>query len=595
MPEFAPTSMELLFWEALALIVAACIFAPLFRKLGFGTILGYLVAGVVVKFTLATSMAEHPEDLLHFAEFGVVLFLFVIGLEINPKALWRMRGDIFGLGFSQVGVSGLIIAAIVLYMGYSWQTSLMTGLGLALSSTALTMRSLDEKRERATLHGRKIFSILLFQDLAIVPLLLLATIITPSQEAITLSESLTQFAIAIFAILVLILLGRFALNPALRLLSLANMQEIMTAAALGIVILSALLMDLAGMSYAMGAFIAGVLLADSDYRHEIEANVEPFRGLFLGLFFMAVGLSLDANAIIENWQLILIGAPALMIIKTLVLYTIARVFKNNHPTAVKTAFSLAQAGEFGFVLFGATAATGLHSGVEASSLIAIVTLSMALSPLFDRLDRLFIRKTSDETMEENFEDAIGRTLIIGFGRFGQLVSQPLLAQGVDVTILDSDANRVRDAGTFGFRIHFGDGARRDVLRAAGADKANLIVVCVDNAETATTIVDLVQEYFPNAKLLVRSIDRRHSIELARRNVDFSIREVLESALLMGENALVSLGIEQRDAVKTIEEIRQRDAKRLAAQIEGDVRSGIDTLHVKPVKPEPLIEKKASAQ
>ena len=594
MPEFAPTSMEILLWETLALIVAACIFAPLFRKLGFGTILGYLVAGVAVKFTLATGMSEHPQELLHFAEFGVVLFLFVIGLEINPKALWHMRGDIFGLGISQVMITGLVIMVIVAWLGYSWQTSLLTGLGLALSSTALTMRSLDEKRERTTLHGRKTFSILLFQDLAIVPLLLMATLLAPSQEAISLSESLTQFAGAVFAILLLILLGRFALNPALRLLSLANMQEIMTAAALGIVILSALLMDLAGMSYAMGAFIAGVMLTDSDYRHEIEANVEPFRGLFLGLFFMAVGLSLNAKAIIENWQLIVISAPALMLTKTIVLYCIARISRNTHATAVKTAFSLAQAGEFGFVLFGAMVATGLHTEVDASSLIAIITLSMALSPLYDRLGRLFVGKSQAETMEETFDDAVGRTLIIGFGRFGQLVSQPLLAQGVDVTILDSDANRVRDAGSFGFRIHFGNGARRDVLRAAGADKANLIVVCVETATVATEIADLVQEYFPDAKLLVRSIDRRHSIELARRDVDFSIREVLESALVMGEHALIQLGIEKRNAIKTVEEIRQRDADRLIAQIEGDSRSGIDTLHVRPVKPEPLVETKPGA-
>ncbi|MEL6380003.1 MAG: cation:proton antiporter [Pseudomonadota bacterium] len=588
MPEFAPTPMEFLFWETLALIVAACIFAPLFRRLGFGTILGYLVAGIAVKLTLSTGLSDHPEELLHFAEFGVVLFLFVIGLEINPKALWQMRGDIFGLGFAQVTITGLVIAALVLGLGYSWQTSLITGLGMALSSTALTMRALDEKRERATTHGRKIFAILLFQDLAIVPLLLLATFLAPIQEAITVGETLAQLGVAVGAIVFLVMLGRFALNPMLDLLSRANMQEIMTAAALGIVIFAALMMDFAGMSYAMGAFIAGVLLADSNFKHEIEANVEPFRGLFLGLFFMAVGLSLDLEAIFAQWQLIVIAAPTLMVIKAAVLYLIARLSRNSHSVSTKTSIALAQAGEFGFVLFGATAATGLHQATEASTLIAIVTLSMALSPLFDRLSGLLAPKTGAETIDETFEDAAGRALVIGFGRFGQLVSQPLLAQGIDVTILDYDANRVRDAGTFGFRIHYGDGTRRDVLRAAGAGRADLIIVCIDDPVSATDIVDLAQQFFPTAKLLVRSIDRRHSIELAHRGVDFSIRELMESAFVMGEQALIHLDIDQRVAAKTVEDTRRRDAERLAAQIEGDVRSGIDNLHTKPVKPEPLV-------
>ncbi|MEL6789093.1 MAG: cation:proton antiporter [Pseudomonadota bacterium] len=588
MPEFSPTPMEFLFWEALALIVAACIFAPIFRKLGFGTILGYLVAGVAVKLTLSTGLADHPEELLHFAEFGVVLFLFVIGLEINPKALWQMRGDIFGLGLAQVGITGIAIAAIVLALGYSWQTSLITGLGLALSSTALTMRALDEKRERATTHGRKIFAILLFQDLAIVPLLLLATFLAPLQDAISLGETLTQLGVAVGAIAFLIVLGRFALNPMLDLLSRANMHEIMTAAALGIVIFAALMMDLAGMSYAMGAFIAGVLLADSNFKHEIEANVEPFRGLFLGLFFMAVGLSLNLEAIFAQWQLIVIAAPTLMIIKAATLYLIARLGRTNHIVSTKTSIALAQAGEFGFVLFGATAATGLHLASEASTLIAIVTLSMALSPLFDRLDKILAPKAGADTINESFEDAAGRALVIGFGRFGQLTAQPLLAQGIDVTILDYDANRVREAGTFGFRIHYGDGTRRDVLRAAGADRADLIIVCVDDPASANDIVDLAQQFFRNAKVLVRSIDRQHSIELARRQVDYSIRELMESSFVMGEQALIHLGIDQRVAAKTVEDTRRRDTERLAAQIDGDTRSGIDNLHTKPVKPEPLV-------
>ena len=438
MPEFQLTRLEIYFWEALALIVAACLFAPLFRRLGFGTILGYLVAGLpVVQISLSMSFSEHPEELLHFAEFGVVLFLFVIGLELKPSSLWAMRTDIFGLGLAQVLLCGAALASAASFYGSPPNVAIIIGLGLALSSTALVMRTLDENRERTTVHGRKAFSILLFQDLAIVPLLLLAAFLAPSGTTDTMSpaDGFVRVGIGLAAIAILFVLGRFGLNRVFRLLAEAQMPEIMTAAALGVVIFSGLLMDIAGMSYAMGAFVAGVLLADSDFRHEIEANVEPFRGLFLALFFMAVGLSLDRQAILENWQTVLVAAPVLMGVKIILIYSLARVFGNSHNTSVKTGFALSQAGEFGFVLFSAAAANGLLSSAESSALIAIVTLSMALSPVVQRLDRFFIIRTQNETIDESFEDAGGRALIIGFGRFGQVVSQPLLAQGIAVTIL----------------------------------------------------------------------------------------------------------------------------------------------------------------
>lgn len=587
MPAFEPTSLELLFWEALALMVAACIFAPLFRKLGLGAILGYLVAGLVVKLSLSMSFSDHPEDLLHFAEFGVVLFLFVIGLELKPATLWSMRTDIFGLGLSQVLITGILLTPLAMMAGFAWQPALVIGLGMALSSTALVMSTLDEKRERTSAHGRKAFSILLFQDLAIVPLLLLATLLAPSETAMTMTDSFTRLAIALVAITGLILIGRFALNPLLSMLALAQMPEIMTAAALAIVIFAGLLMDAAGMSYAMGAFIAGVMLADSNYRHEIEANVEPFRGLFLGLFFMAVGLSLDIDAILNDWWIILMAAPIIMALKALTIYALARLFKQSHTVSVKTGFSLAQAGEFGFVLFGAAATSGLIAGSSSSTLIAVVTVSMALSPVFGALEKLFLQQQSERTIDETFDDAGGRALVIGFGRFGQIVSQPLLAQGIHITILDRNADRIDEACKFGFRIHFGDGKRRDVLRAAGAGKADLIIVCVDQEAEATQIVNMVQHSFPQAKIHVRSRDRGHSIRLARAQVDFSVRETFESALRMGEIALIALGIEDRIAVNTTDDIRKRDLTRLKAQIEGDLQSGIDTLHVRPVKPEPL--------
>ncbi len=590
MPTFDPTGTERLFWEALALIVMACVFAPLVRRLGLGTILGYLAAGLAAQVTLSLSVSEHPEELLHFAEFGVVLFLFVIGLELQPSRLWEMRGDIFGLGAAQMAVCGIALTVPALLLGFTWQAAVITGLGLALSSTALVMQTLEERRERSTLHGRTAFSILLFQDLAIVPLLLLAQFLAPSPEEIGLRESLSQFLFAIAAIGGLILAGRFALDPMFRLLAQARMQEIMTAAALGVVIMAGLLIDLAGMSYAMGAFIAGVMLSQSNYRHEIEANIEPFRGLFLGLFFMAVGLSLDLGAVQANWPVILAAAPALMALKAVGIYAVGRLRGVDHDTGVRLAFALPQAGEFGFVLFGAAATAGILDDRTTSTLIAMVTVSMALSPIVWPLASRFLkpaRPDGEPTPESDFSDAEGKVLIIGFDRFGQILSQPLFSQGIDVTILDSSPQRIDDARRFGFHIYYGDGTRREVLRAAGAKDVSLIMVCVDEVEAANKIVDLAKSEFPEAQLFVRSRDRLHSMHLMKCGVEYVVRETFESALDMGLHALQALGSTEEEARAAVADIRSRDLERLRQQVEGDIHSGMDRLHTRAVRPEPL--------
>lgn len=588
-PEFAPNEIELLFWEALALIVAACIFVPLFRTLRLGTVLGFLAAGVAVRVTLSLSVSDHPEELLHFAEFGVVLFLFVIGLELNPGRLWQMRGDIFGLGLAQVMVSGVALAIPPLLLGLSWQTAIVIGFGLALSSTALVMQTLDERHERGSVHGRKSLGILLFQDLAIVPLLLLAELLAPARPELGLADSAVRVGLAAAAIAVLALSGRYLLDTLFRQLTRAGLQEVMTAGALGVVIAAALLMDLVGMSYAMGAFIAGVMLAESSYRHELEANIEPFRGLFLGLFFMAVGLSLNLGVVLDNALLIVASVPAAMLLKAALIYVITRIAHEGHATSVRLSIGLSQFGEFGFVLFAAAAGTLLLDGETASILLAIVTLSMAVSPLAERLQPLLLRGPANpEGIEEDFTDAGHRVMVIGFGRFGQILAQPMFAQGLDVTILDDDPERVREARRFGFRVHYGSGSRRDVLRAAGADKADLIAVCVDSADGANEIVRLVQAEFPQAKLFVRSIDRRHSIALIKADVDYSLRETFESALRMGEHALIALGIHEDDAAITVENVRLRDRERLRQQVGGEERSALDRLHDAEVRPEPLL-------
>lgn len=588
MPSIDFSPLEIQFLEALALILIACLTVPVFKRIGLGAILGYLAAGVIVGASLTLGFTKDPDKLLHFAEFGVVLFLFVIGLEMKPAKLWEMRGDIFGIGLAQVVLCGVVLAVPALLLGMAWQVSVVIGFGLALSSTALVMQALDERGERATGHGRKAFAILLFQDLAIVPLLLMVALLAPSGESLGLAQSLVNVGIAVAAIAALILTGHYLLNPIFRFLANSGVPEIMTAFALGIVIFAALLMDMAGMSYAMGAFIAGVMLADSSFRHELEANVEPFRGLFLGLFFMAVGVSLSFEAVAANWLVILIAVPAVMALKAVVIYGILRSFRSTHADSVRAALSLPQAGEFGFVLFASAVTVGLLDPETSSILVAIITLTMVASPLVERIAPMLIAETKHDEIEEDFSDAGGRALVIGFGRFGQVVTQALRLRDISVTILDADADRVREAQEFGSRIHFGDGMRREVLRAAGAAEADLIAVCVDDSAAARDIVNLVQNKFPQAELLVRAYDRTAAIDLIHMGVERPVRETFESGLNMGYAALRTSGVSREDAADAIDDLRRLDERRLQQQVQQTTGTEDDTLEaLKKIKPEPI--------
>ncbi|MFV0543845.1 MAG: cation:proton antiporter [Marinicella pacifica] len=581
MPETG--SSDLLFWNALALIVAASVFVPVFVKIKFGAVLGYLVAGIAVNLLFSGGFSEHPEELLHFSEFGVVLFLFVIGLELNPATLWDMRKDIFGLGAAQVLFSALVIGLLAYLVGMHWSGSVVIGTGMALSSTAIVMSQLSEKGERRSLHGRKTFGILLFQDIAIVPLLLLVTLLAPTGEDVTLVQSLIDIGFAVVAIVALILIGYYVLDHVFRLLASTGLHEIMTASALGLVIAAALLMDVVGMSNAMGAFLAGVMLSESSYRHEVKANIEPFRGLFLGLFFMAVGLALDLRVVMDNWLLILAIAPGVMLLKTILLYVVSRFFKHDHNTSIRLAFALPQLGEFGFVLFSAAATAGIFADNVSSILIAIVSVTMMMSPLPLLFQNIFINKELQDVLDETFEDTRGNVLIIGFGRFGQMVSQPLFADGYDVTILDNDARRIREARGFGFKVNFGDGTRRDILRAAGAESCEVVIFCTNNPEVTNRSIRALQAINPQAKVFVRSYNRRHSIDLHDMNVTFSIRETFESALILGKQVLIELGVSEEQASDYIEDIRIRDLERLQEQAEGDMESGMERVLRKPVK------------
>lgn len=581
-----------MFLEALALIAFACLFGPLFQRLGLGSILGYLMAGVAASVSISFSFSEHPESLLHFAEFGVVLFMFIIGLELNPSLLWSMRRDIFGLGATQMLVSALVLAPLIWYalhlagMGPDPGVVAVVTFGFALSSTAIVMQMLEVTGQRHTSFGRKAFAILLFQDIAIVPLLIMVSALAPGESAEA-TQPLLAVVRGIVAILLLVLCGRFLLDRLFSMLAASGAQEVMTASALGVVIAAGTIMDYAGMSFALGAFLAGVLLSESAFRHEIEANIEPFRGLFLALFFVAVGFSLRLDVVYDNALLIALLTPLSMLLKGLVLYAVARLFSVRPSDAIKVACALPQLGEFGFVLFSAAASAALLTNEDASILIAVVTCSMVLSPLAMQLQKMLLKTVSEEDIDEDYSDAGGRVLIIGFGRVGQVVSQPLLAQGIDITILDKSPDRVREAAAFGFRIHFGNGNRRDILKAAGADQVDLIIIAVDTREDARTILACIKEHWRETRVVVRSIDRTHSIELLKTGVDCAVRETFESSLRLGRRSLELLDVDSATAAAVIEDIRRLDRQRLDQQVEGDLKSGLERLHTRPARPAPL--------
>ncbi|MEB2846880.1 potassium transporter TrkA [Rhizobiales bacterium RZME27] len=581
---------ETLFTETLLLLGGAVLAAPLFRKLGLGTVLGYLAAGVVIGPILHT--ITDAGEVLHVSELGVVFLLFIIGLELKPSRLWQMRGDVFVLGTAQVMITGLVLSGLAYLTGMAgWRGGLIAGFGLALSSTAFALQILADNSDTNTRYGQRAFSILLFQDLAIVPLLALVTILGgPSEDTTPIAQ---DFAVAIGAIGAVVLAGRYLLTPMFQIIARTGAREVMIAAALLVVLGSAAAMQAVGLSMAMGAFLAGVMLSESSYRHELEADVEPFRGLLLALFFMAVGLSLDLSAIANNLTIILTAVPLFMLVKAAVLYSISRLWGSSHADAVRIAFLLPQGGEFGFVLFTTATAAGLLSQSATSLLIASVTISMALTPLGSLLGKRLIGKedAQREELEEDFEGAGADVLIIGFSRFGQIASQILLAGGRSVTVIDDSPDRIRQAALFGFRIYFGDGTRRDVLQSAGIEKAKIVAVLTQKRETTDRIVDLIAKEFPNTRLFVRSYDRIHTIELRGKGVEYELRETLESGLLFGRRTLEALGMPETDAEAIGDDIRKRDEQRLQLQAVEGIAAGRDMLHNQPVRPEPLMKPK----
>ena len=589
------TSISLL--SPVILLTAAVIAVPLIKRLGLSSVLGYLIAGLIIgPFGLA--FFYDSASILHIAELGIVMYLFVIGLEMRPSYLWSLRKEIFGLGALQISAGSLGLTAVGLVYGYSWQVSFVCAAGFVLTSTAIVMQLLGDRGDIAQPRGQKIVSILLFEDLLIVPLLAIVAFIAPNHVVESTSTRLQSIGVGLISIAGLIAAGYWLLNPLFRLLAAAKAREVMTAAALLVVLGAALLMQVSGLSMAMGAFLAGVLLSESTFRHQIEADIEPFRGILLGLFFLGVGMSLDLNVVKNNWALILSAVLLLMFVKASMIYLIARLTKSPHSEALDRALLMAQGGEFAFVLFTAAMSAQVISAVERSNLTAIVVLSMILTPIIGILFKRFTQ-TTEQTSLENIriaEGLSGKVLMIGFGRFGQVSSQLLLARGIDVTIIDNDIDMIQNAERFGFKIYYGDGSRLDILHASGADTAEAIVVCVDHKETTNKIVELVQHEFPMAKLLVRSYDREHALHLVKQNVDYMIRETFESAMLFGGAILEELGVDQSDVEEISQEIRERDKERFETEIAADdVYAGIGLQYTGPRPTAPLITPKHTGQ
>lgn len=556
------------------LLAAAVVAVPLFKRIGLGPVVGYLAAGLIIG-PFGLQLFNDPHTILDVAELGVVMFLFVIGLEMKPSHLWDLRRQIFGLGSLQVVVCACLLTFVGMAFGFPWQVSFVCAAGFVLTSTALVMQVLSERGDITEPRGQHIVSILLFEDLMIAPLLAVVAFLAPTELANGPTSPLWQrIGIAALSLGALVAIGLWLLNPLFRVLAQAKAREVMTAAALLVVLGAALLMEVGGLSMAMGAFVAGVLLSESTFRHQLEADIEPFRGLLLGLFFLGVGMSLDLQLVAEAWKLILSGVLALMVVKALCIYGVARLAKSAHDDALDRALLMAQGGEFAFVLFAEALKLRAISPEVNANMTAIVVLSMVITPLALLLYKRFARaRTVSMDGVEAAHNLQCNVLIIGFGRVGQIACQAPLAQGAKISIIDINPEVIRAVTPYGFKVYYGDGARHEILHAAGAHHARAIIICVDDKKAATRIVESTRHYCPQVKLVVRAFDREHALELIRHDVDYIVRETFESALLLGRQAVLTLGASENEDDAVIDEVRKRDAERFTLETSGGLFAG----------------------
>jgi monovalent cation:proton antiporter-2 (CPA2) family protein len=551
--------MQLLEQVAIFLLTAVLI-VPIFQRLKLGAVLGYLAAGMIIG-PWGLGVIANVESTLNFSEFGVVLLLFLIGLELEPRRLWTLRNSVFGLGGAQVAATGAVIGLLALAAGFSWQAALIIGFGCAMSSTALVMSSLAERGQLLTRYGRESFAILLFQDLAVIPLLA----ILPMLAAVQGHDGNRWLATAIA---VFIASSRLLIRPALKFIARNRSREVFTAAALLLVIGTALMMERIGLSMSLGAFLAGVLLADSEFRHELEADIEPFKGLLLGLFFMAVGMSANLT-LVWSGPLMLFGlAVAMMLVKFAVMYAISRASGASNDTAQRLAVALAQGGEFAFVLFAAATGLGILDQETSQLLVMAVTVSLLLAPLLmvahDRLITRWLARTS--APEYDVIDGPGNPVIIaGFGRVGQIVARVLRMCGIPFTALEVNYQQVDFVRRFGSKIYFGDATRLDLLLSARTGQAKLFVLAIDDIEASLKTATLVRQHFPDLPILARARNRTHYFQLRDLGIRMIYRETFLSSVAVAQQALLNLGFTAAAAERAVTLFRQHDEELIEVQ------------------------------
>ena len=567
-------SAQPLLLQALVYLGAGVISVPIAKRLGLGSVLGYLIAGAVIG-PFALSWVGAEQDVMHFAEFGVVMLLFLVGLELRPSLLWSLKGAIFGLGGLQLAVTALAVAGVALGMGLDWRTGLACGAILAMSSTAIVLQTLEEKGLRKGPVGAAAFGVLLFQDLAVIPLFLLLPLLALTQpggagaaaahEAGLLDGAgpVLRTLAGVAAIAAVVGGGRYLTRPLFRYIAAARLREIFTASALLLVVGVAALMQLVGLSPALGAFLAGVMLAESEFRRELEADIEPFRGLLLGLFFITVGAGLDFALIASRPVLILVLVVALMAGKASVMFAIARLFRIAGRDAAAAAVALCQGGEFAFVLIGFVVGARVLGPDLGRLLTAVVAVSMVLTPLafllFERVAALRTAPEETRDPDRSFDDGAD-VIIAGFGRFGQIAGRLIAANGFQTSVLDASISQIDLLRRFGRRVNYGDATRLDLLRAAGAEKARVLIVAIDDREKALELVEIAREAFPRLVILARAWDRRHAYELLAKGADHVERETYEASLNVGRAALARLGMREHRAHRAAKLFRRYDMK-----------------------------------
>jgi monovalent cation:proton antiporter-2 (CPA2) family protein len=561
------------FSQAFVYLLAAVLAVPLARRMGLGSALGYILAGVIIGPFVLGLVGQETQDVMHFAEFGVVLMLFLVGLELEPAVLWRMRVPILGLGGAQVVLTAAVLAAVALAFSLPWQTAMAIGLTLALSSTAIVLQTLKEKAWMNTAAGRAGFSVLLFQDIAVIPILAVlpflavpelmsAGVAADAHAAGPERPGWLQALLVLGVVVGIAVAGRFLMRPVFHWIASTRSLELFIAMALTLIVGITLATEFAGLSPALGTFLAGVVLAESEFRHELESNIEPFKGLLLGLFFISVGASIDFALVAGQPGLVLALVATLIVVKFVLLLVLGRLFRLNLAENLMFAFVLAQGGEFAFLLFSFATQNRVIASDISNLLVVVVVLTMMLTPLliiaYERLVRPRFRDSVGTATEEEIDTAPSPVIVAGFGRFGQVVSRLLHADGIPSTLLDHDSGQIEMSGRFGNKVFFGDASRVQLLQAAGAEEAKLLVIAIDDREKAVQMVRAARQFFPHLKTLARAYDRSHAYQLMEAGADVVTRETFGSALIMGEEALLLLGYDPARAYRLMRSFKHHD-------------------------------------